>query len=35
MMLLKALDVASVGGVLVEIWWGEVELVMMACVSLT
>jgi len=35
MMLLKMLAVAGVEGVVVEIWWGGVELVMMACVSST
>jgi beta-amylase len=33
MLLLKALVVAGVEGVVVEIWWGGVELVTMACVS--
>ncbi|AES66123.1 glycoside hydrolase family 14 protein [Medicago truncatula] len=33
MLSLKALAVAGVEGVVVEIWWGGVELVMMACVS--
>ena len=35
MLSLKALAVAGVEGIVVEIWWHGVELVMMACVSST